>query len=118
MKTLLEKILGLAPLFKNSNPGPAVTSTPISQDVYEVVPSAAVAGDGQYVGKSPASLIGFWGAVPAAQPGSPAGNVHTVTAGSTTAVYVNTSFDGGVGSSAYTIGDIVAALKAAGLIAS
>ena len=43
-------------------------------------------------------------------------NAHTVTAGSTTSVFTNTSFDGGSGSSAYTIGDIVAALKTYGVL--
>jgi len=63
------------------------------------------------------SLIGFYGATPIAQPSSPSGNTHTVTAGSTTSVFVNTSFDGGISGTAYTIGDIVAALKNLGLIA-
>ena len=61
--------------------------------------------------------IGFYGATPVVQPASPAGNVHTVTAGSTTTVYVNTSFDGGLGTTAYTLGDIVAAMKNMGLLA-
>lgn len=61
--------------------------------------------------------IGFFGATPVVQPASPSGSTHTVTAGSTTAVYVNTSFDGGIGSTAYTFGDVVAALKNLGLIA-
>lgn len=73
---------------------------------------------GTLLGNSATDLVGFWGATPIAQPGSPAGNVHTVTAGSTTAVYVNTTFDGTIGSTAYTIGDIVIALKNAGLLAS
>lgn len=44
------------------------------------------------------------------------GNVHTVTAGSTTTVFVNTSFDGSVGSTAYTVGDLVAILKGFGFL--
>ena len=52
------------------------------------------------------------------QPAAPAGNTHTPTAGSTTSVFVNTTFDGGTGSTAYTVGDIVLALKTLGLIAS
>lgn len=63
------------------------------------------------------STIGFYGKTAQAQP-TAATNVHTVAAGATTSVYVNTTFDGTIGSTAYTIGDIVAALKTLGLIAS
>lgn len=74
---------------------------------------------GTLLGQNANDLIGFWGAAPSAQSAqAPAGNVHTVTAGSTTAVFVNTSFDGSVGSTAYTVGDIVAVLKAIGLLKS
>ena len=45
-----------------------------------------------------------------------AGNVHTVAAGSVTGVFVNTTFDGSLGSTAYTVGDIVNALKTIGAI--
>jgi hypothetical protein len=48
----------------------------------------------------------------------PTGNTHTVTAGSTTNVFTNTTFDGSKGSKAYTIGDIVAALKTLGVLAT
>ena len=73
--------------------------------------------DGTTLGQSAADLVGFYGATPVAQPGSPAGNTHTPTAGSTTNVFVNTTFDGSIGSSAYTVGDIVTALKNLGLLA-
>lgn len=92
-----------------SNPGPNITSTPLT--IRENVPQQ----DGNQFGQSALELIGFWGAAPVAQ-SSPAANVHTVAAGSVTAVFVNTSFDGSSGSTAYTIGDIVAALKAVGLL--
>lgn len=74
-------------------------------------------GDGCQVGASVASLVGFFGASPVVQPASPAGNVHTPTAGATTAAYVNTTYDGSIGFSAYTVGDLVVALKNLGLIA-
>jgi hypothetical protein len=73
---------------------------------------------GTEMGSAATSLQGFFGATPVVQPANPAGNTHTVTAGSTTAVYVNTSFDGGTGTTAYTIGDLVLILKTLGLIAS
>jgi type IV secretory pathway protease TraF len=73
--------------------------------------------NGYQVGTSASNPVGFFGQTPAAQPGASA-NVHTVTAGSTTTVFVNTSFDGSIGTTAYTLGDIVAALKTLGLIAS
>jgi len=74
-------------------------------------------GDGVQVGASASSLVGFFGATPIVQPASPSGNVHTPTAGSTTSVFVNTTFDGSIGSTAYTVGDIVIALKNLGILA-
>lgn len=64
-----------------------------------------------------ADKIAFFGATPVVQPASPTGNVHTPTAGTTTSVFVNTTFDGSIGTTAYTIGDLVIALKNLGLIA-
>jgi hypothetical protein len=73
---------------------------------------------GTVLGQSATDKVGFFGATPVAQNGAPAGNTHTPTAGSTTAAYVNTTFDGGIGSAAYTVGDIVTALKNLGLLKS
>lgn len=64
---------------------------------------------------TPGDKIGFYGQIAASQPGA-ATNVHTVAAGATTASYVNTTYDGSIGSTAYTVGDLVAALKTLGLI--
>lgn len=94
-----------------SNPGPAITSTPLT--VRENVPQS----DGNQFGQTALELIGFWGQTPIAQP-SPLGDVHTVAAGAGAAVKVDTTFDGTIGSTAYTIGDIVAVLKKAGLLKS
>ncbi len=62
--------------------------------------------------------IGFFGGYNGAavtQPGA-TGSTVTSAAGSTTAVYVNTTFTGGIGTTAYTIGDVVQVLKELGLI--
>lgn len=48
---------------------------------------------------------------------STTGNTHTVAAGATTSVFTNTTFDGGIGSTGFTVGDIVAALKKVGVLA-
>ncbi len=74
-------------------------------------------GLGNTFGQSALDLISFYNATTVVQP-TAAANVHTVAAGSTTAAYVNTTYDGSIGSTAYTIGDLVKALKQLGLIAS
>jgi hypothetical protein len=62
--------------------------------------------------------IGVWGAtVPSAQPAT-TGTVTGYTAGSSTAVTIDGTFTGHTGTSAYTIGDVVLALKQQGLLAS
>lgn len=71
--------------------------------------------DGVQYGRSATDLVGFYGVTPVVQ-ATPAANVHTVTAGSTTSVFVNTTFDGSVGSTAYTVGDIVVILKGLGIL--
>ena len=92
-----------------SNPGPAVTSTThllINGDSTDGTAIAPLGGP-----------VGFFGATPATQP-TAATNVHTVAAGSSAGAYVNTTYDGSIGSTAYTVGDLVAALKTLGLIKS
>ena len=66
---------------------------------------------------SATSHIGFFGATAVVKQNG-TGNTHTVAAGSTTSVFTNTTFDGSTGSTAYTVGDIVAALKNYGLLAA
>lgn len=81
-------------------------------------PWASIYGtDGYFNTMSIASKVGFYGTTAITQP-TAAVNTHTVAAGSATNVFTNTTFDGGTGSTAYTVGDIVAALKALGLITS
>jgi hypothetical protein len=67
------------------------------------------------LGASGTSTIGFFGAVAVDRP-TATGNTAIGAAGSGAAVLVDTTFNGGSGT-AYTIGDIVKALKELGLIA-
>jgi hypothetical protein len=62
------------------------------------------------------STVGFFNAAAVGQQ-SGTGNAHTVAAGSTTSVFTNTTFDGSIGATGYTVGDIVKALKNLGLLA-
>ena len=90
-----------------TNHGPAVTTSPHYLIDGDSTDGTAIAPNG--------GLVSFFGATGSTQP-TAAGNTTVVTAGSTTAVYVNTTFTGGTGSTAYTVGDIVAALKGLGII--
>jgi len=60
--------------------------------------------------------IGFYGLTPVTQHNSN-GEVTVVAGGNTNAVFRNTTFTGGVGTEAYTIGDVIRALKNVGLLA-
>lgn len=92
-----------------ANPGPSTTQTPHYLIGGDSTDGTAIAING--------GPVGFFGVTPASQP-TASTNVHTVAAGSTTAAYVNTTYDGSIGTTAYTVGDIVAALKTLGLIKS
>ena len=75
-------------------------------------------GDGSSDGiQAPNTKAGFFGATPVVQQ-TTGGNVSTGAVGATNTVFLNTTFTGGVGSKAYTIGDVIAALKNLGFIAS
>jgi|OM-RGC.v1.030901894 hypothetical protein len=63
------------------------------------------------------STAGFFGATPVAQPDT-TGTTTGFTAGSGTAVLDDSTFTGDTGTAAYTIGDIVKALKDLGLLAA
>ncbi len=54
--------------------------------------------------------IAFFGGTPTA-PITPTGLTATSVAGSTTTVFVNTAWTAGLGSTAYTIADVIFALK-------
>ena len=90
-----------------TNNGPAVTTSPHYLIDGDSTDGTAIAPNG--------GLVSFFGATGSTQP-TAAANTTTTAAGSTTAVYINTTFPGASGSTAYTIGDIVTALKALGLI--
>lgn len=60
---------------------------------------------------------GAWGVTPVVQP-STTGTTTGFTANVSTPVLVDSTFTGGTGSKAYTIGDIVLALKQAGIMAA
>jgi hypothetical protein len=73
---------------------------------------------GTQLGISPLDNISFYGATPIDQPTAP--TVHNVAggvAGATGPLFRDTTFTGGTGTTAYTVGDVVSALKALGLIA-
>jgi hypothetical protein len=72
---------------------------------------------GTVLGISATDKIAFFGGTPVVQQ-TPAGYATLQTAGSTTALYVNSATTGGVGTTQYTFGDIVAVLKALNLLAN
>lgn len=72
-------------------------------------------GTTKVVSVTQANTLGFFAATPVAKQTS-AGNTTTTAAGSTTNVFTNTTFPGASGATAYTVGDIVTALKAYGLL--
>ena len=96
MFKLKEKALGLTPMFAFANPGPNITRTALLDQAGEdFQPNGnLMPGDGKQLGKAPTTPVGFWGQLPVVQPATTSANVHTPAAGSVTAVFVNTTFDG------------------------
>src|ERR1051326_4354140 len=75
-------------------------------------------GNGTKMAGNTTQKLGFWGSTPVVQPASTGNNNTATVAGSTNAVYTNTTFTGGTGSTAYSIADIIKNLKTAGILAS
>ena len=73
-------------------------------------------GTGTKLGTSALQKFGAYGVTPIVQPGATGATGHAAVGGAT--VQVNDTFTGGVGATAYTLGDIVAALKNLGWIAA
>ena len=74
-------------------------------------------GTGTKIGTATGQKLGFYNATPVAQHSS-TGETAGATGSSGTTVHVTATFTGNVGSTAYTISDIVKALKNLGLLAS
>lgn len=72
---------------------------------------------GTKFGTGTGQKLGFWNATPVAQYAA-TGTTAGFTAGSGTAANSDSTYTGDVGSSAYTVGDIVAALKKCGIMAN
>ena len=71
---------------------------------------------GTKIGTAATQKIGFFNATPVVQQNT-TGTTTGTTGGSGTALHTNATITGGVGSTAYTVGDIVKALKTLGLLA-
>lgn len=72
---------------------------------------------GTKIGTATSQKIGFFNATPVVQPAT-TGTVTGFTAGTGTAVLDDSTFTGNTGATAYTVGDIVRALKTLGFLAA
>lgn len=72
---------------------------------------------GTKIGTAATQKLGFYNSTPTAQP-STAGTTAGYTSGTSTAVTIDGKFTGNTGATAYTVGDIVNALKKLGLLAA
>jgi hypothetical protein len=72
---------------------------------------------GVTIGKTTAQKIGLWNVTPVVQPATTGTATGFTAGGGTTATHTST-FTGNTGSAAYTVGDIVLALKQVGILAA
>lgn len=90
----------------------AVSSTVTMSDGANLIGGT---GTGTKIGSSTAQKFAFFASTPVAQQ-STTGTTTGFGAGSTSTVFKDSTFTGGSGSSAYTVGDMVLALKNLGLM--
>lgn len=108
---------GLVNLGLRASGGTATFSPPgniVMADTANVVLTTTT---GTIIGTATTQKLGFYNATPVVQPGTSA-NQTTGAAGTSTGVSLDTTFKGSSGSTTYTIGGIVTALKSLGLIAA
>ena len=72
---------------------------------------------GTKIGTATNQLLGFYNKTPITQPSSTGVTTNGFTTGSVSNVHANSTFTGGIGTTAYTISDVVAHLKSLGLLA-
>lgn len=76
-----------------------------------------VASPGLIIGHFSGAALGFWGAQPVPQYNSGGAGGTMVNTGYGNSVLDDSNFTGGIGSTAYTISDIIACLKSCGIMA-
>ena len=94
--------------------GVSIGKTITLADAVNIVTNATT---GTKIGTATTQKIGFWNATPVVQQAT-TGTLTGFTAGSGTAVNDDSTFTGNSGTAAYTIGDIVLALKNLGILAA
>lgn len=103
-----------------ATPGQAGTALPVAgatitmNDAANIVVNATT---GTKIGTATTQKLGFYNATPVVQQAT-AGTTTGFTAATGTAVLSGSTFTGNTGSTAYTIGDVVKALKALGFMAA
>ena len=113
--------------FQSTAPGSGGSMEQTLVDVFSIVNSQSIlvasgviidgTGSGFRFGSSTASLLGFWGAAPVSQFNTSAG-AGISSAGSGTSVNDDSTFVGSTGSTAYTVNDLISALKLCGVLAA